>query len=83
MGLRHDDFLRETPVVLEAVRRLPRKIQDERNYRNLRACQASIGHHLLPKEQWTKFEEDIRYLEPVIEQVEKELKEKEEWYKDH
>lgn len=56
-GLRHDDCLYETEDVQEALRRLPKKLQDERNYRQLRALQLSITKDILPKDQWTKYEE--------------------------
>ncbi len=48
------------PDVLEAVRRLPPEIQDERNYRLIRAVQLSLERIRLPEEQWTKYE-DVRY----------------------
>ncbi|OQR67249.1 ubiquinol-cytochrome c reductase complex 14 kDa-like [Tropilaelaps mercedesae] len=82
-GLRKDDFIRETPIVQEALRRLPKQVQDERTYRSLRAVQANINQTILPKEQWTKFEEDVSYLDPYIAEVEKEEKEKAEWYRTH
>ncbi|XP_023224447.1 cytochrome b-c1 complex subunit 7-like [Centruroides sculpturatus] len=82
-GLRYDDLLDETPVVKEAVRRLPAKEYHERSYRIIRAMQYSLMHRILPKEQWTKFEEDIPYLQPYIDDIKKEIKEKEEWEKNH
>lgn len=45
------------PDVQEAVRRLPEKLVIERNYRMLRAIQLNIQKSILPKEQWTKYEE--------------------------
>ncbi|KAK0171711.1 hypothetical protein PV328_005130 [Microctonus aethiopoides] len=81
-GLMHDDMLYESEDVKEALRRLPTKILDERNFRLVRALQLSCQKIVLPQEQWTKFEEDVRYLEPYLEQVRKEIKEKEEWDKE-
>lgn len=52
-----DDVLYETPDVEEAIRRLPQKVADERNFRMIRALQYSGLKKYLPKEQWTKYEE--------------------------
>ncbi|KAK0180350.1 hypothetical protein PV327_006001 [Microctonus hyperodae] len=81
-GLWHDDMLQESPDVKEALRRLPAKILDERNFRMVRALQLSCCKIVLPEEQWTKYEEDVHYLQPYLEQVRKEIKEKEEWDKE-
>merc|ERR1712150_1299 len=81
LGLRADDTLAETPVVLEALRRLPEVERDNRMFRIMRAFDLSTKKTVLPKEEWTKFEEDDRYLEPYIEQVQKEFDEKSEWFK--
>ncbi|XP_054268126.1 cytochrome b-c1 complex subunit 7-like [Macrosteles quadrilineatus] len=81
LGLKHNDVLRETPDVEEALRRLPKKLVDERNFRLIRAFQLSTNKMILPREQWTKYEEDDHYLEPYIEEVIRERKEKEEWNK--
>ncbi|XP_037287917.2 ubiquinol-cytochrome c reductase 14 kDa subunit-like [Rhipicephalus microplus] len=82
-GLLKNDMYRDEPVTLEAVRRLPKKLQDDRNYRILRAVQCNIAHTILPESQWTKFEDDVPYLEPYIAEVEKEEAEKKEWYRTH
>jgi ubiquinol-cytochrome c reductase subunit 7 len=34
---------------------------------------------ILPKDQWTKYEEDFKYLEPYLKEVEKEHAERNEW----
>ena len=52
-----DDTLYETPVVKEALRRLPPSLQDERLFRISRAIQLSNTKTILPKEEWTKYEE--------------------------
>jgi ubiquinol-cytochrome c reductase subunit 7 len=52
-----DDVLYETPDVKEALRRLPSEVVDERNFRIIRALQLSGQKRILPKEQWTKYEE--------------------------
>ncbi|XP_043065017.1 cytochrome b-c1 complex subunit 7 [Drosophila ficusphila] len=82
-GLHRDDCLYENEDVAEAVRRLPKKLYDERNYRILRALHLSMTKTILPKEQWTQYEEDIKYLEPYLNEVVKEREEREEWNKNH
>ena len=52
-----DDMLHETPVVKEALRRLPQSIVDERNFRIVRAGYLCLRKEVLPKEQWTKLSE--------------------------
>jgi len=81
LGLRHDDTLMETDEVKEALRRLPKSVLDERQFRISRALYLSMRKEVLPKEEWTKWEEDVKYLQPVLEEVEKEFHEKEEWSK--
>uniref|UniRef100_A0A1B6EWG2 Cytochrome b-c1 complex subunit 7 n=1 Tax=Cuerna arida TaxID=1464854 RepID=A0A1B6EWG2_9HEMI len=83
IGLKHDDCLYETEDVEEALRRLPKKMLDERNFRIVRAFQLSATKSILPRDQWTKYEEDDHYLEPYIEEVAKERKEREEWAKNY
>lgn len=87
-GLYYDD-IREydfCPEVKEAVRRLPSDVYDQRNYRLLRASQLDINKEYLPKEQWVTYEENQtkgRYLEPYVQQVLSEWKEKLDWEKLH
>lgn len=82
-GLMRDDLLFEDEDVKEALKRLPTKKLDERNYRILRAVQLDIQKSILPKEQWTKLEEDELYLQPILQQVIKERKEREDWNKQY
>ncbi|ESO07532.1 hypothetical protein HELRODRAFT_76160, partial [Helobdella robusta] len=79
LGLLHDDLLAETHEVKEALRRLPRSISGERQFRISRALYLSMRKEILPKEEWTKYNEDVRYLRPYIEEVERELDEKAAW----
>ncbi|MCQ9140792.1 cytochrome b-c1 complex subunit 7, partial [Bacillus amyloliquefaciens] len=65
--------------VQEALRRLPDHVVDERNFRMARAMQLSLQKIVLPKEEWTKYEEDKLYLSPIVEQVKKERQEREKW----
>ncbi|CAG8441610.1 3119_t:CDS:2 [Ambispora leptoticha] len=78
LGLRYDDIIQEeSETVQEALKRLP---IHEDNYRTVRirnAYQLSLQHHILPKEQWTKPEEDVRYLSPIIDEVVAEEAERE------
>lgn len=83
-GLWRDDLLYyEDEDVKEAVRRLPQKIIDERNFRILRAMQLSIQNRVLPRDQWTRLEDDKLYLTPLVEEVKKERAEREEWNKNY
>nr|XP_033785331.1 cytochrome b-c1 complex subunit 7 [Geotrypetes seraphini] len=81
LGLIRDDLLYEDDDVIEAIRRLPNRVYDERIFRIKRAIDLTVKHHILPKEQWTKYEEDVRYLEPYLKEVIRERKEREEWAK--
>ncbi|XP_790921.1 cytochrome b-c1 complex subunit 7 [Strongylocentrotus purpuratus] len=81
LGLRRDDTLRSNPIVEEAIRRLPENEYNDRVFRIKRALDLSLKHSILPKDQWTKFEEDSRYLKPFLDEVEKEFTEKAEWNK--
>ncbi|KAJ6646113.1 Cytochrome b-c1 complex subunit 7 [Pseudolycoriella hygida] len=83
LGLQHNDCLHETEDVKEAIRRLPRKLYDERNYRIMRALHLSMTKNILPKNEWTKYEEDVKYLEPYLDEVIREREEKEDWEKNH
>ena len=81
LGLRKDDLMNEedTPELIEAVRRLPEEEQDLRMFRMKRALDLSMKHQILPKEEWTKPDEDIEYLTPILESVIAEKKEREHW----
>lgn len=71
-GLFLQDCYESTPEVEEAVRRLPADVFDARNKRIVLAFHASLNKTYLPKEQWTKYEEDVKYLEPYLEEVRRE-----------
>lgn len=53
----HDDTLSEDSDVKEAVRRLPENLYNDRMFRIKRALDLTLKHQILPKDQWTKFEE--------------------------
>lgn len=74
-----DDTLHETEDVKEAIRRLPEDLYNDRMFRIKRALDLTMRHQILPKDQWTKYEEDKFYLEPYLKEVIRERKEREEW----
>jgi ubiquinol-cytochrome c reductase subunit 7 len=78
VGLKFDDLLIESnPDVETALKLLPKEETYARHFRYKRAFQLSLMHRVLPKDQWTKPEEDIPYLQPYIEQAHQERKERE------
>ncbi|KZC05163.1 Cytochrome b-c1 complex subunit 7, partial [Dufourea novaeangliae] len=79
LGLMRDDIIHESPEVEEAIRRLPKHVRDERVFRIVRALQLDTQRKILPPEQWTKLEEDVLYLTPYLNEVKKEIEEKERW----
>ncbi|KAF2872559.1 ubiquinol-cytochrome C reductase complex 14kD subunit-domain-containing protein [Massariosphaeria phaeospora] len=79
LGLKADDILpEENDVVQLALKRLPPKEAYDRVYRLRRAFQCSVSHQLLPKEEWTKDEEDTPYLTVLIKEIETEMAERED-----
>ncbi|XP_050692728.1 cytochrome b-c1 complex subunit 7-like [Eriocheir sinensis] len=84
VGLYHDDCLFESAEVKEALRRVPAPILNDRTFRMQRALHLSLTKKILPKEEWISYEEDRekgRYLQPFLDEVLREKKEKEEWNK--
>lgn len=77
VGLFLNDCYESTPEVEEAIRRLPSDVFDARNKRIATAFHLSLNKIYLPKEQWTKYEDDVKYLEPYLEEVNRENAEKE------
>lgn len=84
-GLWRDDLHNEAfdENVRIALQRLPPKLLEERNFRILRAVQLSLQSEVLPKECWTKLDDDKLYLTPYIEEVMKEKQEEAEWNNNH
>ncbi|PYI00725.1 ubiquinol-cytochrome c reductase complex 14 kDa protein, partial [Aspergillus sclerotiicarbonarius CBS 121057] len=79
LGLRADDLIpEENDVVQKALKRLPPKEAYDRVFRIRRAFQCSISHTLLPAAEQTKPAEDVEYLGPIIREIEKENKERED-----
>ncbi|KAJ3292474.1 hypothetical protein HK104_005282 [Borealophlyctis nickersoniae] len=78
IGLRFDDLIpEETPVVQEALRRLPPREYYDRLFRFRRALNLSANQTELDPQDWTKPEQDIPYLKPLIAGVESEVATKE------
>ncbi|KAL6033116.1 hypothetical protein STEG23_035689 [Scotinomys teguina] len=69
LGLMRDDIIHETEDVKEAIRRLPENLYNDRMFRIKRALDLTMRHQILPKEQWTKYEEDKFYLEPYLKEI--------------
>ncbi|KAG9234811.1 cytochrome b-c1 complex subunit 7 [Amylocarpus encephaloides] len=79
LGLRADDLIpEESETVLLALKRLPPQEAYDRVFRLRRAVQASLAHQLLPKAQQTTPEQDVKYLSPIIKEIEAELKERDD-----
>ncbi|KAF1921944.1 ubiquinol-cytochrome C reductase complex 14kD subunit-domain-containing protein [Ampelomyces quisqualis] len=79
LGLKADDILpEENDTVQTALKRLQPQAAYDRVFRLRRAMQLSMAHQLLPKEEWTKPEEDIPYLTNIIKDIEAEMAERED-----
>lgn len=72
----NDVYDDDTPEVAEAVRRLPGNVYDARRKRIDIAFHLSATKSILPKDQWTKYEDDVKYLEPYLDEVKREFSEK-------
>ncbi|XP_055963442.1 breast carcinoma-amplified sequence 1 [Sorex fumeus] len=73
----HDDMMYEDEGVKEATRRLPKNLYKDRMFLIKRALDLTVRAQILPKEQWTKYEEDKFYPEPYLKEVIWERKERE------
>ena len=62
IGLMRDDTIYENEDVKEAIRRLPENLYNDRMFRIKRALDLTMRHQILPKEQWTKYEEVTQSL---------------------
>jgi ubiquinol-cytochrome c reductase subunit 7 len=80
LGFKYDDLLiEERDNVQRALQRLSKNEQYDRVFRLKRASQASVLHAPLSAREWTKAEEDVRYLKPHVEDVVKEDTERKMW----
>ena len=60
-GLLYDDTVRVTPLIQEAINRLPEDERNARAFRIKRALDLSLKHRVLPKDQWTTMEQ-VSYI---------------------
>eukprot|EP00013_Stygamoeba_regulata_P007535 CAMPEP_0177642650 /NCGR_PEP_ID=MMETSP0447-20121125/7704_1 /TAXON_ID=0 /ORGANISM="Stygamoeba regulata, Strain BSH-02190019" /LENGTH=110 /DNA_ID=CAMNT_0019144831 /DNA_START=23 /DNA_END=355 /DNA_ORIENTATION=- len=81
-GLLRHDLLLDNNFVMEAVRRLPAEQLEARNRRINRAMHLNMKNEILPKEEWTKPEEDLDYLAPYMFEVIREHQER-TTFRDH
>ncbi|KAJ9124281.1 hypothetical protein QFC22_001081 [Naganishia vaughanmartiniae] len=73
MGLKYDDLLmEEREDVQKAISRLTPQQAYNRAFRIRTAIQQSILHKPLPREHWVKPEEDVRYMTPLVREIEAE-----------
>ena len=63
-----DDTVYEDGDVKEAIRRLPEPVYNDRMFRIKRALDLSMKQQILPKTQWTKYEE-VRSMSVCQKQV--------------
>ena len=57
LGLLRDDTIYENDDVKEALTRIPEKMYNDRVFRVKRALDLSMKQQVLPKDQWTQYEE--------------------------
>ncbi|KAE9552977.1 hypothetical protein FO519_003814 [Halicephalobus sp. NKZ332] len=75
----HDQYFEPAPEVTEALRRLNLKepwLFDQRKMRLSRAHTMTMHNEILPKDQWTKWEDETFYLKPYLDEIEAEKKER-------
>jgi ubiquinol-cytochrome c reductase subunit 7 len=74
-----DDLIsEENEDVQLALKRLPPKQSYDRVFRIRRATQLSLQQKILPRDQWTKPDEDKPYLGHLVSVLEAEAKERED-----
>jgi len=78
-GLAGHSRTNATATNKQAISRLPANELHDRAFRFRVAFQQDLMRRPLPKEEWLKPEDDVRYLTPLIEEVAKEDKERAYW----
>ncbi|EFA81026.1 cytochrome bd ubiquinol oxidase [Heterostelium album PN500] len=76
IGLYYADLYNETPVMKEALNRLPPQVLVERDRRKAIAFDCNVKKIYLPENLWSDLEKDKIYtdqVEGVMQQVEKEF----------
>lgn len=69
LGLLRDNTIYEDEDGKEAIRRLPENLYNDRMFCIKRALDLTLRQQILPKEQWTKYEEDKFYFEPYLKEI--------------
>ena len=72
LGLRLHDIVADSLELREAVRRMPADLREERDWRLKRAYDLNVKKIELPKDEWTKPEDDAPYLRPYLDDVRQE-----------
>ena len=75
----HDQYYEPAPEVTEALRRLNLKepwLFDQRKMRLSRAHTLAMHNEILPKNEWTKWDEETFYLKPYLDEIEAEKTER-------
>jgi ubiquinol-cytochrome c reductase subunit 7 len=79
MNCSYDDLIsEENEDVQTALKRLTPKESYDRVFRLRRATQLSLQQKVLPREAWTKPEDDVAYVSQLLAAVEAEAKERED-----
>ncbi|XP_054420187.1 cytochrome b-c1 complex subunit 7-like [Pteronotus mesoamericanus] len=81
LGLIQDNKTHVDDNVKEAIRRFPKNLYSKSSLHIKRTLDLSMRQQILPKEQWTKYEDEKLCLEPHQKEVIWERKEREEWAK--
>uniref|UniRef100_A0A915IHP5 Cytochrome b-c1 complex subunit 7 n=1 Tax=Romanomermis culicivorax TaxID=13658 RepID=A0A915IHP5_ROMCU len=72
--LYHDTASDINPIVEEAMNRMPAHLIDARHERTMRACLLDLKNDVLPRDQWTKWEDETYYMTPYIREVQEEIR---------
>ncbi|KDE08089.1 ubiquinol-cytochrome c reductase subunit 7 [Microbotryum lychnidis-dioicae p1A1 Lamole] len=79
-GLKYDDILiEENPTVQKALGRLSERESYDRAFRLRTASMCAIAHQELPKDKWVPKDQDVRYLKPLVAEIEQEAAERATW----
>ncbi|CAF0753245.1 unnamed protein product [Didymodactylos carnosus] len=82
--LEHDRMWDGDKKVSEAVRRLrisEPEVYDERGFRISRSINFDLKKMYLPQDEWTTYENDVPYLQPFLDEIEREQAETKHWKK--
>ncbi|SGY72367.1 BQ5605_C005g03163 [Microbotryum silenes-dioicae] len=68
-----------TPTHLQALGRLSERESYDRAFRLRTASMCAIAHQELPKDKWVPKDQDVRYLKPLVAEIEQEAAERATW----